>query len=210
VGEASTPFDRSEVIDEMKMDPQSASDANLVVSIARYREDALAELYRRHAGAVYGLARRVLWDVQLAVEVVQEVFLRIWTAPERYDPDRGSIRSYLLTQAHGRAVDLLRSEGSRKVREQRDAQQAAEAGYDLEREVWDLALADGVREAVSTLPDSERRAVELAYFRGYTYREVADLLGEPEGTIKGRIRSALRRLNGALVSSGILVAVDNE
>jgi RNA polymerase sigma-70 factor (ECF subfamily) len=190
------------------MDLQHASDANLVVSIARYRDDALAELYRRHAGAVYGLARRVLWDVQLAEEVVQEVFLRIWTAPERYDPDRGSIRSYLLTQAHGRAVDMLRSEGSRKVREARDALQTAEAGYDLEREVWDLALADGVREAVSTLPDSERKAVELAYFGGYTYREVADLLGEPEGTVKGRIRSALRRLNGALVTSGILTPVE--
>jgi RNA polymerase sigma-70 factor (ECF subfamily) len=190
------------------MDLQNASDANLVVSIARYRDDALAELYRRHAGAVYGLARRVLWDVQLAEEVVQEVFLRIWTAPERYDSDRGSIRSYLLTQAHGRAVDMLRSEGSRKVREARDALQTAEAGYDLEREVWDLALADGVREAVSTLPDSERKAVELAYFGGYTYREVADLLGEPEGTVKGRIRSALRRLNSALVASGVLTSVE--
>jgi RNA polymerase sigma-70 factor (ECF subfamily) len=186
------------------MDLHDASDANLVLAVARYREDALAELYRRHAGAVYGLARRVLWDTQLAEEVVQEVFLRIWTAPERYDPDRGSIRSYLLTQTHGRAVDLLRSEGSRKIREERDALQAAESGYDVEREVWDLALAEGVREAVSTLPEGERRAVELAYFGGYTYREVADLLGEPEGTVKGRIRSALRRLNGALVSSGIL------
>jgi RNA polymerase sigma-70 factor (ECF subfamily) len=188
----------------VRVNLQNASDANLVVLIARYRDDALAELYRRHSGAVYGLARRVLWDAQLAEEVVQEVFLRIWTTPERYDADRGSIRSYLLTQAHGRSVDLLRSEGSRRIREEREAQQTAEAGYDLEREVWDLSLADGVREAVSTLPDTERRAVELAYFGGYTYREVADLLGEPEGTVKGRIRSALKRLNGALVSSGIL------
>lgn len=194
----------------MKVDLHNASDANLVVAIARYHDDALAELYRRHAGAVYALARRVLWDPQLAEEVVQEVFVRIWTLPERYDPDRGSIRSYLLTQAHGRAVDMLRSEGSRKIREQKDALQTAEAGYDLEREVWDLALADGVREAVSSLPEGERRAVELAYFGGYTYREVADLLGEPEGTIKGRIRSALRRLNGAMVSSGILAAEEVE
>jgi RNA polymerase sigma-70 factor (ECF subfamily) len=192
------------------MDLHEASDANLIVAVARYRDDALAELYRRHAGAIFGLARRVLWNPQLAEEVVQEVFLRIWTAPERYDPDRGSIRSYLLTQAHGRAVDLLRSEGSRKIREEKEALQTAEAGYDVEREVWDLALADGVREAVSTLPDGERRAVELAYFGGYTYREVAQLLGEPEGTVKGRIRSALRRLNGELVSSGILATESHE
>jgi RNA polymerase sigma-70 factor (ECF subfamily) len=190
------------------MDLREASDANLVVAIARYRDDALAELYRRHAGAIYGLARKVLWDATLAEEVVQEVFLRLWSAPERYDPDRGSIRSYLLTQAHGRAVDLLRSEGSRKLREERDALRNAESGYDLEREVWDLTLADGVRDAVASLPDAERRAVELAYFGGFTYREVAEQLGEPEGTIKGRIRSALRRLNGALVASGILVGME--
>ncbi len=192
----------------MPMDLREASDANLVVAIARYRDDALAELYRRHAGAIYGLARKVLWDATLAEEVVQEVFLRLWSAPERYDPDRGSIRSYLLTQAHGRAVDLLRSEGSRKLREERDALRNAESGYDLEREVWDLTLADGVRDAVASLPDAERRAVELAYFGGFTYREVAEQLGEPEGTIKGRIRSALRRLNGALVASGILVGME--
>jgi RNA polymerase sigma-70 factor (ECF subfamily) len=186
------------------------SDANLVVLVARYRDDALAELFRRHAGAVYALARRVLWDAQLAEEVVQEVFLRLWRMPERYDADRGSIRSYLLSQTHGRAVDLLRSEKSRRAREERDAQQTAESGYDLEREVWDLALAEGVRDAVAQLPDAERRALELAYFGGHTYREVAHLLGEPEGTIKGRIRAALVRLRGALKASGTLIEIEEQ
>src|SRR5580658_6521310 len=101
---------------DLRPDLPSASDANLVMSVARYHEDALAEIYRRHAGAVYGLARRLLWDDSVAEEVVQEVFLRLWNQPERYDPDRGSIRSFLLAQTHGRAIDLLRSESSRRQR----------------------------------------------------------------------------------------------
>ncbi|MDQ3571205.1 MAG: sigma-70 family RNA polymerase sigma factor, partial [Actinomycetota bacterium] len=96
----------------MPLSLSDASDGALVVAIGRWREDALAEAYRRHAGAVYGLARRVLVDVTPAEEVVQEVFLRLWTEPEKFDPERGSLRSYLLAQSHGRAVDILRSETS--------------------------------------------------------------------------------------------------
>ena len=179
------------------------SDGGLVVAIARYREDALAEAYRRHAGAVFALARRVLADLAMAEEVVQEVFLRLWTQPDKFDADRGSLRSYLLAQCHGRAVDLLRSDTSRRRREERDAVRTAEAGYDVEREVWDLTVADKVKEVVAVLPAPERRAIELAYFGGHTYREVAVLLGEPEGTVKSRIRSGLQRMRRALKSGEI-------
>ncbi len=175
-----------------------ASDGVLVVAIGRYREDALAEAYRRHAGAVYSLARRVLLDVNAAEEVVQEVFLRLWTAPDKFDPERGSLRSYLLAQAHGRAVDQLRSESARKRREDREARRTAEAGYDIEREVWDLTVASRVQDVVAGLPQEERRAISLAYFGGHTYREVASLLDEPEGTIKSRIRAGLKRMRSAL------------
>src|SRR5437870_9896859 len=95
-------------------DLNDASDATLVVAIGRWRQDALAEAYRRHAGAVFALARRLLPAVALAEEVVQEVFLRLWNVPDKFDPSRGSLRSYLLAQTHGRAVDLLRSETSRR------------------------------------------------------------------------------------------------
>lgn len=176
------------------------SDGGLVVAIGRYREEALAEAYRRHAGAVFALARRVLSDGVAAEEVVQEVFLRLWSAPDKFDPGRGSLRSYLLAQTHGRAVDLLRSEGSRRRREEREARQTAEAGYDLEREVWDLAVADRVKEVVAVLPGEERRAIELAYFGGHTYREVATLLGQPEGTVKSRIRAGLQRMRVAMAA----------
>jgi RNA polymerase sigma-70 factor, ECF subfamily len=184
-------------------DFSAASDASLVISISRWEEAALAEVYRRHAGAVYGLARRVLTNVQVAEEVVQDIFLRLWSNPQRFDPARGSLRSFLLTQTHGRAVDLLRSESSRRLREEREARQTASAGYDIEHEVWDLTVAEQLREVVTALPAAERAAIELAYFGGHTYREVATILAEPEGTIKGRIRTGLQRMHGALVNAGI-------
>jgi RNA polymerase sigma-70 factor (ECF subfamily) len=179
------------------------SDAALVVVIGRWQEAALAEVYRRHAGAVYALARRVLNDTGAAEEVVQEVFLRLWNEPERFDPDRGSLRSFLLAQTHGRAVDLLRSDLSRRRREDREAVLTAESGYDVDNEVWDLAVADHVKRAVSALPDEERSAIELAYFGGHTYRQAAAVLGAPEGTVKTRIRSGLRRMRSLLSDAGI-------
>ena len=183
-----------------------AADSALVVAIGRYKEEALAEVFRRHSGAVHGLARRVLGDAALAEEVVQEVFLRFWKDPDRFDPSRGSLRSFLLAQAHGRAVDLHRSNSSRRRREERHTARAAEAGYDIEREVWDLAVAEQVKDAVRALPEGERRAIELAYFGGYTYREVATLLEQPEGTVKSRIRSGMLRLRSLFHDAGLTMA----
>ena len=180
-----------------------ASDPQLVVAIGRFQQDALAEVYRRHAGVAFGLARRIVGERTLAEEVVQEVFLRLWNQPDRFDPARGSLRSYLLALTHGRSVDLVRSEASRRAREEREAMLASSGNYDLEREVWDLTQAEHVREALTQLSSGERAAIELAYFGGHTYREVATVLGEPEGTVKSRIRSGLNRLRGALVDTGI-------
>jgi RNA polymerase sigma-70 factor (ECF subfamily) len=185
------------------VDLVSASDAVVVVAISRYEPEALAEAYRRHAGAVFALARRLLVDVTLAEEVVQEVFLRLWNQPERFDHERGSLRSFLLAQCHGRSVDLLRAETSRRRREDRDVRRTAESGYDLEHEVVDLAIADHVQQALTTLPDAEREAIALAYFGGHTYREVAELLDQPEGTVKSRIRTGLQRLRTELAGAGL-------
>lgn len=179
------------------------SDGQLVTSIARYSEIALAEVYRRHGRAVYGLARRVLQDAAEAEDVTQEVFLRLWRQPDSFDPERGSLRSFLLAQAHGRAVDSVRSTSSRRAREARDAARTANADYDMQHEVWDLALADQVAQAMEELSDDERRAIELAYFDGRTYREVARVLEQPEGTVKSRIRAGMRRLREALADAGV-------
>ncbi len=180
-----------------------SSDATLVVAIGRYRQEALAEAYRRHAGAVFALARRLLNEQNLAEEVVQEVFFRLWDTPEKFDAARGSLRSYLLAQCHGRSVDLIRSEQSRRQREVKEHRQRAEAGYDVEHEVWDLAVAEHVREALVDLPDDERKAIELAYFQGHTYREVALILNQPEGTVKSRIRAGMRRMRRSLADAGV-------
>ena len=185
-------------------EPTQQSDAQLVVGIGRYEEEALAEAYRRHAGPVLGLARRVLVDEQSAEDVAQDVFLSLWRYPDRFDPERGSLRSYLLTLAHGKSVDVARSTSARRRREERQTREAATGGYDLEHEVWDLHLAAQVREALAELSATERRAIELAYFGGRTYREVAQLLEEPEGTIKSRIRTGLQRIRASLVASGAI------
>jgi RNA polymerase sigma-70 factor, ECF subfamily len=192
----------------VKREYTDASDAALVVSIGRYQQGALAEAYRRHAGATFGLARRLLNDHARAEEVVQEVFVRLWNEPNRYDPERGTLRSFLLSHAHGRSVDMIRSDVSRRNREDREAREQADGGYDVAHEVWDMAVAGHVREAMKTLQPGERDAIELAYFGGLTYKEVAERLGDPEGTVKSRIRSGLKRLRGELVQAGVTVGAD--
>ena len=188
----------------MRMDNlREASDASLVVAIGRWREDALAEAYRRHAGAAFALGRRLLNDKEMAEEVLQEVFLRLWNHPDRFDPERGSLRSFLMAQIHGRAVDMIRSESSRRRREERDARQTAENVVDIEREVVVHAVADQVKEVVAGLPVDERKAIELAYFGGHTYRQVAVMLDAPEGTVKSRIRSGLQRMKKTMEAAGM-------
>jgi len=179
-----------------------ATDALLVVGVERHDQEALAELYRRHGGGLFNLALRVLSVRPLAEEVVQDIFTRLWHSPDRFDPARGSLRSFLLAQAHSRAIDIVRSETARQRRESRDAD-AVKAPYVLEDEAILADVGQQVRNVVGTLSQPEREAITLAYFGGHTYVEVASLLGVPEGTIKYRIRTGLARLRAALVAAGI-------
>jgi RNA polymerase sigma-70 factor, ECF subfamily len=179
-------------------------DAELVRLIGEQRQEALAEAYRRHASPVLSLALRLTRNQALAEEVVQEVFVRLWQRASSFDPERGSLRTFLLSHTHGRSVDLIRSESSRRMREDNESRLVAEAGPSLEEEVVEMRMAEQVRKALADLHPSERRAIELAYFGGHSYREVAELLSEPEGTVKSRIRSGLRRLKGSLTADGII------
>jgi RNA polymerase sigma-70 factor (ECF subfamily) len=184
-------------------DLELVSDSVLCEALGQADELALAEAFRRHAASVHNLARRVLGSGELADEVTQDVFLDLWRRPEQFDASRGSLRTYLVTRAHGRAVDLVRAETARHSREQRSAAGTALAGYDVDHFVFDLATADKVQGAVAALPADERVAIEMAYFEGMTYREVASSLGTPEGTIKTRIRSGLQRLRASLRQQGV-------
>jgi RNA polymerase sigma-70 factor (ECF subfamily) len=183
-----------------------ASDANLVVGVARFHEPALAELYRRHGGAVHGLARRILRSQQPAEEITQEVFLDLWKHPDKFDIQRGTLRSYLLKRTHGKSVDYIRSEVARKKREERTSRETAAADYDIDNEVWDMAVADQVKRALDALPNELRQPIELAYFGGNTYQQVAAILRAPEGTIKSRIRTGLGRLRVNLAELGVEAA----
>ena len=185
------------------MDIEQASDASLVVAVARWHEPALAEVYRRHGGAVHALSRRILRSDPPAEEVTQEVLLDLWRNPEKFDAQRGTLRSFLLARTHGKSVDVVRSEEARKRREERTTREAATAPYDIDHEVWDMAVADQVKDALDALPDELRRPIELAYFGGRTYQEVAVMLDQPEGTVKSRIRSGLSRLRVNLTERGI-------
>jgi RNA polymerase sigma factor (sigma-70 family) len=160
-------------------------------------DDALGECYDQYSSFVYGLALRVIGDVRAAEDVTQDVFLCLWERPHAFDPDRGALRTWLGTLAHRRAVDHVRREEARRRRAQRDAAQASVAP-DVEEMAIALLTAERVRTALLTLPDEQREAIELAYFGGKTYREVAVVLGIPEGTAKSRLRLGLRRIADAL------------
>jgi RNA polymerase sigma-70 factor (ECF subfamily) len=180
----------------------SLSDGDLIVAIGSLDESALSEVYQRHAGAVFSLASRVLVERTFAEEIVQEVFLRLWEHPGRFDGIRGSLRAFLLMETHARSVDRIRAEERRRQREQR-AHRDADTSYVLDLELRDLTVAEQIRQAVAELTDQEREAIELAYFGGKTYRQVAQLLEQPEGTIKSRIRTGLMRLRHRLLEQGI-------
>lgn len=172
------------------------ADEHLVAGVIARDESALEGIFRAHGGAVKSIARRVLNDDDRAEDVVQDVFVTLWNSPDRFDAARGSLRTYLLTIAHRRAVDVVRSEVARAQREEKTPPPAA--GFDLEGEIWQRTQSEMVRNAVAELGEDERRAISLAYFGGLSYVEVAKTLDQPEGTVKSRIRSGMRKLSSAL------------
>lgn len=175
------------------------TDALLVARLAAGDDQALAEAFDRFAPVVYGAALRVLGQGTVAQDVVQDVFVELWRDPDRYDPAAGPLRAYLALMARHRAVDLVRSELRRVARQERHHRLAPGQGPPRpETEIMTADAAGAVRAAVRMLPDSQRRVVELAYFEGLTYREVALAAGIPEGTAKSRLRLALAKLESVL------------
>lgn len=157
---------------------------------------AFEVIFDRHADAGFSLAHRMCGSVARAEDVVQEAFLSLWRARVRYDPVRGSVRSWVLSAVHNRAVDALRRElsaTSRDVHDERVAEQLrspAETATEAERH----EEARRVRAALDDLPADQRRVIELAYFGGFTHSQLASMLDLPPGTVKGRMRLGLTKL----------------
>lgn len=173
----------------------NGGDAALAARIVDGDEEALESAFREYGGAVKATALRVLRDEALAEDVVQDTFVRFWNAPNKFDPRRGSLRTFLLTIAHSRAVDIVRSEVARSRREQRPPDPDH---FNIEDEVWARQLSETVRTALEGLAEGEREAIALAYFGGLSYVEVAKRLGAPEGTVKSRIRNGMKKLSVSL------------
>ena len=171
----------------------------LIERLASGDESALVDLYDRYAGFVYGLAVRVLVDRHAAEDVTQEVFVSLWEHPERIDSGRGTLRGFLGTVTHRRAVEAVRREEAHRRREARVAREQHDVP-DVVEAVLRADTSGKVRQALAVLPDAQRRALELAYFDGYTFRQVADVLDIPEGTAKSRLRLALARIAASLGS----------
>jgi RNA polymerase sigma-70 factor, ECF subfamily len=178
-------------------------DRELLRRIGKEDEEAFTELYERYAGAAFGLATRICGDKDLAEDVVQEAFLSIWHRPTTYRPERGSVAAYVLGAVHHKAVDAVRHEEAVKRREHAAGGPDETSDDDIAEEGWLLVLRDQVRSAVDKLSDVQRQALELAYFDGLTYSEVAQRLEIPLGTAKTRLRDGMIKLRNVLSDSGL-------
>jgi RNA polymerase sigma factor (sigma-70 family) len=179
-------------------------DGQLVELVAQKDAGALEALYERYGRAAYSLARRILTEETLAQDVVQEVFLSLWRNAGRFDAGRGTVATYLLSMTHHRAVDVVRREEN--LRRWRTSDEGLEHEPDPKARVEDeVELGERraeVRAALAELPPAQREALLLAYFGGYTQREVAALVGVPLGTVKTRMAAGMRKLRTALQDAG--------
>lgn len=184
---------------------QAGDDPELAGRLAAGDVDALAELYDLYGTLAYSVALRVLGDPGRAEDVVQDCFLKLWHSAGRFDASRGSLRTWLMTSVRNRSIDYLRGRGAHE-RQEREIPVEAEAsgpGSDPWHEVAIGIERDMVREAVDSLPLEQRQAVELAYFGGYSQREIADMVRVPLSTVKGRTRLALEKLQSYLQGRGL-------
>jgi RNA polymerase sigma-70 factor (ECF subfamily) len=166
--------------------------------IAAGDETALGHLYDQYSSFVYALALRVMQDRAAAEDISQDVFVHVWTKADSYDPERGSARAWLGVITHRRAVDRIRREAAARAREERDHHRQAAPPPDVAEAATSMVVSERVRAALGALPGDQRQAIQLAYFGGHTFREVATVLGIPEGTAKSRIRLGMAKLTDAL------------
>ena len=172
------------------------TEREMIAGIRGGHEQAMEQLYDRYSSIVYSVALRVLGDTGAAEDVLQDVFMQLWRKPESFDANRGSLAAWLAVIARHRAIDVLR-----KRKPETDISEVMIAlDLDLEEEAGRKLTIEKVRKALAGMPTEQRKAVELAFFEGLTHSEIAAKLGEPLGTVKTRIRSALIALRKAMGS----------
>jgi len=177
------------------------NDTSLVARMQQRDPRALAELYDRYGRAAYSLILRVVRDTGIAEDLVQETFLRVWNRVHGFDGQRGSIGSWLLAVARNRAIDYLRSAGGRE----RHAVEYEETGHpslycDMEKDILSSDKARVVKSAIQKLSPNQRQVIELAYFEGLSQTEMAERMGQPLGTVKTWVRTALKNLRDELAA----------
>jgi RNA polymerase sigma-70 factor (ECF subfamily) len=188
---------------------QEIEDESLAKRVADGDAVALETLYDRYGQPVYSLALRIVRDPQIAEELTQEVFLRLWRYAATYDPARGRFSGWLLGIAHNLALNEVRRWQSRPQKaelsddEDERAYDPVDESADSAEAAWLNIRREAIVGAIKQLPEAQRRAIELAFFGGYTHLEIANMLGDPLGTIKSRIRIGMQRLKQLLLAQGI-------
>jgi len=180
---------------------QRLADEDLMPQIAAKDPLAFEVFYDRHGGAAYSLAYRIVGDRQAAEDVTQEALISIWRSGARYDRARGSVRTWTLGIVRNRAIDALRRDASRPQRLSFDPEQLLErrpAEELTDSEALRRETARQVRGAVSGLPEEQSRVIQLAFFGGFSHSEIAQMLNEPLGTVKGRMRLGMEKIRAAL------------
>jgi RNA polymerase sigma factor (sigma-70 family) len=190
--------------------PGEPTDEELLSRLAGGDASALGLVYDRYSRPAYSLARRICADDGLAEDVLQEAFLALWRDPGRYDPARGRFVSWLLTLVHHKAVDAVRRESASRRHTvpatEEGEERGAPAGPGADQAALSSVVAGQVRRALGSLPDEQREALALAYYGGYTQREVAAITGVPVGTVKSRMFTGVQRLRRLLSPLGLDLA----
>lgn len=172
---------------------------HILDSLINKDENVFENVFHLYSGACVNIARKILRSEAKANDVVQNVFIHLYEKPERFDPTRGTLKTFLLTQCRSRSIDLIRSETARSKRELKQSEnleiyKSGNTTSNTESIILQLSLSETVKLALEKLSNDEKSAIVLSYYQGLTYREVASELDLPEGTVKSRIRSALKKL----------------
>jgi RNA polymerase sigma-70 factor (ECF subfamily) len=171
------------------------ADEDLISFVGQDDAEAFTILYDRHSDAAFSLAYRMMGERRAAEDLTQDAFLKVWRGASSYRADRGSVRTWLLSIVRNCSIDQIRSQASRRrTQEKIEASASRSQPSEAFAQTWRNSQREQVREALSTLPSEQQKILELAYFSGYTHVKIAELLGVPLGTVKGRMRSGLKKV----------------